>query len=160
MTDEKDNDNIPNAAAGFFKKHGIPNIDFSGVLKDTLNISTYNLDSINKDMEKSMEGYRNPTWDLVEMQAEANMLLEQISENTSVLKEIVEINKQTQLSNDELNKIMHEVLTIAQARDKEEADSFLKKAVDKINSSGETAGNIATLFSIAMNLYNTTKTMI
>ena len=109
MTDEKDNDNIPNAAAGFLKKHGIPNIDFSGVLKDTLNIPTYDFDSINKDMEKSMEGYRNPTWDLVEMQEEANMLLEQISENTSVLKEIVEINKQTQLSNDELNKIMHEI---------------------------------------------------
>src|SRR5699024_2239047 len=156
----KVNDNIPNATVGFLKKNGIPNTDFSRILKDTLNIPKYDFDSINKDMEKSMEGYRNPTWDLVEMQEEANMLLEQISENTSVLKEIVEINKQTQLSNDELNKIMHEILTIAQAKDKEEANSFLKKAIDKINSSGETAGNIATLFSIAMNLYNTTKTMM
>lgn len=48
MTGEKGNDNIQNAATDFLKNNDMPNIDFSGVLKDTLNIPRYDFDSIHK----------------------------------------------------------------------------------------------------------------
>lgn len=113
------------------------------------------------DLElKNIEIPRNPTFDLIEKQEEANDLLGKIVENTSVLKEIVEINRQTQLSTEELNEVMRAIHAVAKAETKEEADGLLKKALNSIDSSGETVGNIANLVSLLMGIYSTVQPLI
>lgn len=99
----------------------------------------------------------NPTYELIEKQKEANEFLQQIVENTSVLKELVEINRNTQLSAEKLTELMMEINLVAQAKSKEEADNLFKKAINKINVSGETASNIASLVNLLSAIYNAVK---
>lgn len=101
----------------------------------------------------------NPTYELIEKQEEANKLLGYIVENTSVLKELVEINRETQLNTEELTSVMRAIYDVAKANDKREADTFLKKAIKTINDSGESASNIASLVSFLMGIYNTVITL-
>lgn len=101
----------------------------------------------------------NPTYDLIEKQEEANALLSRIVENTSVLKELVEINRKTQLNTEELTYVMRAVYEVAKAGDKEEANNYFKQALKVINESGEAAGNIANLTSLLLGIYNTVNTL-
>lgn len=103
---------------------------------------------------------RNPTFDLIEKQEEANELLNKIVENTSVLKELVEINRKTQLNTEELTYVMRAIYEVAKANNKEDADTFFAKALKVINESGEAAGNIASLTSLLMGIYTTVNTII
>lgn len=117
-------------------------------------------DYYTKDYTKDLELPVNPTYELIEKQEEANGLLGQIVENTAVLKELVEINRQTQLSTEELNAVLQQIYEVAKAQNAKEADSLFKKALDKINTSGETVSNISSLVSLLMGIYNTVKPMI
>lgn len=101
----------------------------------------------------------NPTYDLIEKQEEANALLSRIVENTSVLKELVEINRKTQLNTEELTYVMRAVYEVAKAGDKEEANTYFTQALKVINESGEAAGNIANLTSLLLGIYNTVNTL-
>lgn len=106
-----------------------------------------------------IEPLHNPTYDLIEKQEEANALLSRIVENTSVLKELVEINRKTQLNTEELTYIMRAIYEVAKAEDKEEANTYFTQALKVINDSGEAAGNIANLISLLMGIYNTVNTL-
>lgn len=97
----------------------------------------------------------NPTYELIEEQKEANKLLDRIVENTSVLKELVEINRETQLSTKELTYVMRAIYDISNAKNKKEADNLFKKAMDAINTSGESVENITRLASLLVNIYKT-----
>jgi regulator of replication initiation timing len=108
----------------------------------------------------NIEMPRNPTYDLIEKQEAANKLLSEIVENTSVLKEIVEINRRTQLSAEELNEVLKEIHAVAKADNKNEADGLFKKALNTINTSGETASNVASLVSLLMGIYSTVQPLI
>lgn len=112
------------------------------------------------DFLKDMELPRNPTFDLIEKQEEANELLNKIVENTSVLKELVEINRETQLNTEELTYVMRAILEVAKADNKKEADSLFARALKIINDSGEAAGNMASLTSLLMGIYTTVNTII
>lgn len=86
-------------------------------------------------------------------------LLQQIADNTSYIKDVVEINRQTQLNTEELTYVMRAIYEVAKANSKEEADSFFTKAINTINSSGETANNIVLLTGILVQIYNTVLSM-
>ncbi len=99
----------------------------------------------------------NPTYDLIEIQEESNKLLGKIVDNTSVLKDLVEINRQTQLNTEELKDVLGAIYEVSKANNKDEADSIFKKALTAINTSGETADNIVRLSNLLMGLYSTVK---
>ncbi|PTQ86364.1 hypothetical protein C8U37_101205 [Trichococcus patagoniensis] len=101
----------------------------------------------------------NPTYALIEKQEEANALLGRIVENTSVLKELVEINRKTQLNTEELTYVMRAIYKVAKAKDKEESNAFFTQALKAINDSGEAVSNIANLTSLLMGIYSTVNTL-
>lgn len=101
----------------------------------------------------------NPAYDLIEKQEEANAHLARIVENTSVLKELVEINRKTQLNSEELTYVMRAIYEVAKAEDEEEANTYFTQALKAINESGEAAGNIASLTSLLLGIYNTVNTL-
>ncbi|EMF0149673.1 hypothetical protein OUS16_002074 [Enterococcus hirae] len=103
---------------------------------------------------------KTPDLMLLEKQDEANELLTQIVENTSVLKELVAINRDTKLNTEELTYVMRAIYTVAKADNKADADAFFKKALVAINDSGEAVGNLSNLVSLLLGIYNTVKAMI
>ena len=140
--------------AGEFKGMEFP-------VKDPLiNLPRYESIVHKHDFLKDIEIPRNPTFDLIEKQEEANELLNKIVENTSVLKELVEINRETQLNTEELTYVMRAILEVAKADNKKEADTLFAKALKVINDSGEAAGNMASLTSLLMGIYTTVNTII
>ena len=140
------------------KKIGAPKIKLPEINSDSMN--NHLIKNIASTNDFDWENFSNPTWDLVEKQEEANDLLGQIVENTSVLKEIVEINRKTLLTAEELSKVMQEINKVAIAKDKEEADTLFRNAIQVINNSGETAGNMANLISLLMGIYSTVNALI
>lgn len=113
------------------------------------------------DYIKNIELPPNPTYDLIEKQKEANgLLLSKIVENTSVLKELVEINRETKLNTEELTYVMRAILEVAKADNKKESDTLFANALKVINDSGEAAGNMASLTSVLMGIYTTVNTII
>ena len=98
---------------------------------------------------------RNPTYDLIERQEEANLLLSKIVENTSVLKDLVAINRETQLNTEELNYVMRAIYEVAKAEDRSEAENLYVKALKTINDAGDTAGNIINLTTLLFGIYTT-----
>jgi len=140
------------------KKIGVPKIKLPEINSDSM--SNHLIKNIASTNDFDWENFRNPTWDLVEKQEEANDLLGQIVENTSVLKEIVEINRKTLLNAEELSKVMQEINKVSIAKDKEEADTLFQNAIRVINNSGETAGNMANLISLLMGIYSTVNALI
>lgn len=113
--------------------------------------------SIQSTSKENMENLviHNPTYDLIEIQEESNKLLGKIVDNTSVLKELVEINRQTQLDTEELKDVLGAIYEVSKAKNKNEADNIFKKALNAINTSGETIDNIARLVNLLMGIYNT-----
>lgn len=140
------------------KKIGVPKIKLPEINSDSM--SNHLIKNIASTNDFDWENFRNPTRDLVEKQEEANDLLGQIVENTSVLKEIVEINRKTLLNAEELSKVMQEINKVSIAKDKEEADTLFQNAIRVINNSGETAGNMANLISLLMGIYSTVNALI
>lgn len=86
-------------------------------------------------------------------------ILMEIAENTSYLKKIVEINRETQLNTEELNHVMRAIYDVSKASSKEEADGLFKKALTIINDSGEFAGNVANLVSLLSGIHAVVNTM-
>lgn len=81
-------------------------------------------------------------------------ILKEIAENTAYLKDIVGIVRETKLNGDELNLIMRAIFEVGSADNKEEADGLFKTALDKINSAGESVGNIVQLIGILKEIYS------
>lgn len=136
-------------------------LPFNGDKSATNNFSRYINANFNKQIRDSLLAQpRNPTYDLIDKQKEANEMLEKIVENTSVLKELVEINRETQLKTEELTYVMRAIYDVAKADSKEEADTLFSIALKTINESGEAVGNITNLVSLLMGIYNTVKIMI
>lgn len=86
---------------------------------------------------------------------DSKALLMEIAENTAYLKELVTINRETQLNTEELNFVMRAIFDVAKADNKEEADTLFSKAIKGISEAGETAGNVASLTTVAVGIYNT-----
>lgn len=79
--------------------------------------------------------------------------LRAINENTAQLKVIVELIHQSNERQDELIALTGDILAIAKARDKAEADSLLKKALEKISGTVDAGESILTLTKWALAIY-------
>lgn len=127
---------------------------------DNFSLISSNMSSLTQDLTESFSEineleFVNPTYELIEKQEIANALLGQIAENTSVLKELVQINRDTNLNVQELNDLMLDIYVIAKANSKTEADNLFANAIAKISESGEKANNIVSLINIVTGIYNT-----
>lgn len=126
----------------------------------SINIPDFKPISVDLQSELQKINIETPDLMLLEKQDEANELLTQIVENTSVLKELVAINRDTKLNTEELTYVMRAIYTVAKADNKADADAFFKKALVAINDSGEAVGNLSNLVSLLLGIYNTVKAMI
>lgn len=79
--------------------------------------------------------------------------LRAINENTAQLKVIVELIHQSNEKQDELIALTGDILAIAKAKDKAEADSLLKKALEKISGTVDAGESILTMTKWALAIY-------
>ena len=97
------------------------------------------------------EGYFEKTQ---EYQQKSLKVLQSINENTANLYTMVELINQNNEKQDELIALMIEILSLAKAKDKAEADTLFKRIMVKIN---DTAGSVDSMIKImgwATTVYN------
>lgn len=86
--------------------------------------------------------------------------LQSINENTANLYTMVELINKNNENQEELLSVMAEILVIAAAKSKKEAESLFKKVMQKIN---DTTDNVDTMIKIvgwATTVYNMVSTML
>lgn len=81
-------------------------------------------------------------------------ILQQISENTANLYALVELISNSNDKQDEIIGVLIEILSIAKAREKKEAESLLKKAISKINDCADTGESVIKLVGWATTIYS------
>jgi len=118
-------------------------------------------DFINRQIQESIqdvdidpiipEGYFEKTQEYQEKSLE---MLQAINTNTANLYTLVDLISNANDKQDELIELISEVLTIAKAKDKEEADSLLEKAVNKINETVNTGDSMVKILGWATSIYN------
>lgn len=137
------------------------------VSKLTPTYPTFNYEAISRQMQENIqeieiepiipESYFEKTQ---EYQQQSLEMLKSINQNTANLYTLVDLINKSNDKQDEMLGIISEILTIAKAKDKKEAESFLKKAMIKINGSVETADSIVKLVGWATTIYNMVVTML
>lgn len=81
-------------------------------------------------------------------------ILQSIDENTANLYIMVELIKQSNDKQDELISLMAEVLSLAKAKSKEEADTLFKKIMSKINGTADSVESTIKIVGWAITVYN------
>ncbi|GBD63764.1 hypothetical protein TEHD23766T_1191 [Tetragenococcus halophilus subsp. flandriensis] len=120
------------------------------------------MDNVNKTLSAANDAKekRNTLQDDANKQTiENTKLLQEIADNTSYLKDLVKISRETQLNTEELTYISRAIFDVAKANSKEEADSLYKKALEKLTSSGEDIGNISNWVTLLSGIYNIVTTI-
>ena len=140
------------------------NIDIS---KITPVYPTMDYDFINRQMQEHIqdieidpiipEGYFEKSQ---EYQQQSLEMLKSINQNTANLYTLVDLISKSNEQQDEVIEIVSEILAIAKAKEKKEAESLLKKAMTKINDSVETADSIVKLVGWATTINNMVITML
>ena len=95
-----------------------------------------------------------------EYQQKSLEVLQSINDNTANLYTMVEMINQNNEKQDELIALMTEILSLAKAKSKEDADSLFKKIMGKIN---DTTDNVDTMIKIvgwATAVYNMVQSML
>lgn len=87
-------------------------------------------------------------------------ILESINANTANIYSIVELIRASNNKQDELIAILKDILMIAKARDKEEADSSFKKVVERINVGVDTADSMIKILGWATTIYQVVISML
>lgn len=128
---------------------------------------TFDDEAINRQMQEHLQeieidpiipdGYFEKTQ---EYQQQSLEMLKSINQNTANLYTLVDLISKSNDKQDEILEIISEILAIAKAKDKKEAESFLKKAMTKISGSVETADSIIKLVGWATAIYNIVVTML
>lgn len=128
---------------------------------------TMDYDFINRQMQEHIqdieidpiipEGYFEKSQ---EYQQQSLEMLKSINQNTANLYTLVDLISKSNEQQDEVIEIVSEILAIAKAKEKKEAESLLKKAMTKINDSVETADSIVKLVGWATTIYNMVITML
>lgn len=124
----------------------VPDISFK-VDTDSIyrSIAEYQVDPI------IPEGYFERTQ---EYQQKSLEVLQSINENTANLYSIVElINKSTD-KQDDLIALLSEVLSLAKAKSKKEADNLFKKIMEKINDTTDNVDSMIKIAGWATTIYN------
>ena len=97
------------------------------------------------------EGYFERTQ---EYQQKSLEVLQSINENTANLYTMVELISRSNDKQDELISLMTEVLSLAKAKSKEEADTMFKKIMSKINDTADSVDSIIKIVGWATTVYN------
>lgn len=95
-----------------------------------------------------------------EYQQQSLEMLKSINQNTANLYTLVDLISKSNEQQDEVIEIVSEILAIAKAKEKKEAESLLKKVMTKINDSVETADSMIKLVGWATTIYNMVITML
>lgn len=90
----------------------------------------------------------------VQIQKESNETLQAIEKNTANLQSLVDLIHNSVENQDQIISLMAEVFVIAKAKNKEEADSLCKRAMNKISDTVQDVETIAKLVSYAKMVYN------
>ena len=97
------------------------------------------------------EGYFEKTQ---EYQQKSLEVLQSINENTANLYTMVELINQNNEKQDELIGLMTEILSLAKAKSKAEADSLFKKVMSKINDTTDNVEAMIKIVGWATTVYN------
>lgn len=97
------------------------------------------------------EGYFEKTQ---EYQQKSLEVLQSINENTANLYTMVELINQNNEKQDELIALMTEILSLAKAKSKAEADSLFKKIMGKINDTADSVDSMIKIVGWATTVYN------
>ena len=89
-----------------------------------------------------------------EYQRKSLEMLQSINANTANLYTLVDLISKSNEKQDQMLGLITEILTIAKAKGKREAESIFKKVVTKINDSVETADSVIKLIGWATAIYN------
>lgn len=95
-----------------------------------------------------------------EYQKQSLVMLRSINENTANLFTLVDLISKSNEKQDEMLNLISEILSIAKAKEKKEAESIFKKVMTKINDTVETADSIIKLVGWATVIYNMVITML
>ena len=122
---------------------------------------TFDYQAIARQMQESIqnievdpiipEGYFEKTQ---EYQQKSLEVLQSINENTANLYTLVELISQSNDKQDELIALTTEVLSLARAKSKEEADTMFKKIMGKINDTADSVDSIIKIVGWATTVYN------
>ena len=132
------------------------NIDYS---KMTPAYSALDYDFINRQMQENIvevdpiipEGYFEKSQ---EYQQQSLEMLKSINQNTANLYTLVDLISKSNEKQDEMLELITEILTIAKAKEKREAESIFKKVVTKITDTVEAADSVIKLIGWATAIYN------
>ena len=132
--------------------------DFS---KLTPTYPTFDYGAINRQMQEHLnnieiepiipDGYFEKTQ---EYQKKSLEILQSINENTANLYTMVELISQSNEKQDELISLMTEILSLAKAKNKEEADTLFKKIMSKINDTADSVESMIKIVGWATTVYN------
>lgn len=95
-----------------------------------------------------------------EYQKQSLEMLQSINENTANLYTLVDLISKSNEKQDEVLSLISEILTIAKAKEKREAESIFKSVMTKINDTVETADSTIKLVGWATAIYNMVITML
>lgn len=122
---------------------------------------TFDYEAINRQMQEHLkdieiepiipDGYFEKTQ---EYQQKSLEVLQSINENTANLYTMVELISKSNDKQDELISLMTEVLSLAKAKSKEEADTLFKKIMSKINDTADSVDSIIKIVGWATTVYN------
>ncbi len=116
-------------------------------------------DFINRQMQENIveidpiipEGYFEKSQ---EYQQQSLEMLKSINQNTANLYTLVDLISKSNEKQDEMLELITEILTIAKAKEKREAESIFKKVVTKITDTVEAADSVIKLIGWATAIYN------
>lgn len=103
------------------------------------------------------EGYFEKTQ---EYQQKSLEMLQAINQNTANLYTIVDLINKNNEKQDVLIEIVSEILAIAKAKEKKEAETLFKKVMNRINDSVDDVESIIKITGWAMTVYNMVLPMI
>ena len=145
-----------NTFSNLLKNFDYPRIEPSMKYAEKLETGSNWLGDINREKKQLQELQKLAN----ESTLKSEELLKQIAENTSYIKDLVMINRETQLNTEELTYVMKSIYKVSKAENKQEADSLFSQAIQVINDPGEAAGNIANLTSLLLGIYTFVSTII
>lgn len=131
------------------------------VSKQTPFYRIFDYESINRQMQEHLQdieidpiipdGYFEKTQ---EYQQKSLEILKSINENTANLYTMVELISQSNDKQDELISLMTEILSLAKAKSKDEADTLFKKIMNKINNTADSVESMIKIVGWATTVYN------
>jgi NTP pyrophosphatase (non-canonical NTP hydrolase) len=130
------------------------NFDFDAItrtISDIEPIETISVDPIIPD------GYFVKTQEYQEKSLE---MLQAINQNTANLYTLIDLINHNNESQDEILELLNEILSIAKAKSKDEADTLFKKVMKKINDATTDVESMVKIVGWATTIYSMVKTML